>query len=450
MDSPLLYGAALLLSDTPWYLMACVPFADQARLKKGTIFLLGLGAGLAKAISGALLVVFLPETWRDWNLVHYVAHTLLLLVFYQLAFGVKPAKLVYTLLLLQAISTTVNFSAGAAVAPFYPGTRISLAYTPAYGAAIALGNALVYPFVWRFFKGRLRAAFAELPAKSIWLLCLPPALFYFLSQIFVVNVQRAGLSTASVSALTLLILATGLITYYVNLRTVLDNARHVRQESELETRLALQAQNYENLTQGIEAARAARHDLRHHLNAVRDFAAQDDKAGLLCYLDEYAASLPQDEGPDWCENRAVNALLKHYLAQAAGAGVKLDVKLDLPAGAGVPDTDLCVIFGNIFENAARSAAAGGEGAWLRARCETGEADIVLTVENSAGAAIPHGEGLGLRSVEAAAKKHGGTARFEERAGVYLSRVLLRKDPPPGGPGTQEDLQRGTPLHEPTV
>lgn len=24
MDNPLLYGAALLLSDTPWYLMACV------------------------------------------------------------------------------------------------------------------------------------------------------------------------------------------------------------------------------------------------------------------------------------------------------------------------------------------------------------------------------------------------------------------------------------------
>ncbi|WP_418454697.1 sensor histidine kinase [Allofournierella sp.] len=432
MDSPLLYGAALLLSDTPWYLMACVPFADQARLKKGTIFLLGLGAGLAKAISGALLVVFLPETWRDWNLVHYVAHTLLLLVFYQLAFGVKPAKLVYTLLLLQAISTTVNFSAGAAVAPFYPGTRISLAYTPAYGAAIALGNALVYPFVWRFFKGRLRAAFAELPAKSIWLLCLPPALFYFLSQIFVVNVQRAGLSTASVSALTLLILATGLITYYVNLRTVLDNARHVRQESELETRLALQAQNFENLTQGIETARAARHDLRHHLAAVRDFAARDDKAGLLRYLDEYTAGLPH-EGPDWCENRAVNALLKHYLAQAAGRGVRLDVKLDLPVGAGVPDTDLCVIFGNIFENAARSAAAGGEGAYLRARCETGENDIVLTVENSTGAA-PHGEGLGLRSVEAAAQKHGGTTRFEEAPGVYLSRVLVRKGLFPGGKG----------------
>ena len=44
--------------------------------------------------------------------------------------------------------------------------------------------------------------------------------FYFLNQIFVVNVQKAGLSTVSVSALTLLIVATGLITYYVNLRTI--------------------------------------------------------------------------------------------------------------------------------------------------------------------------------------------------------------------------------------
>ena len=429
MDNPLLYGAALLLSDTPWYLMACVPFADRARLNKRSIFLLGLCAGLIKAVSGGLLVVFLPDTWRDWNLVHYMAHTLLLLLFYLLAFEVEPAKLAYTLLLLQAISTTVNFTASAVVAPFYPGVRLSVAYTPAYVAAITVGNTLAYPFVWRFFKGRLKEAFAELPAGSIWLLCLTPALFYFLNQIFVVNVQRAGLSTASVSTLTLLILATGLISFYVNLRTVLDNARHVRQEGELETRLALQAQNYENLTQGIEAARAARHDLRHHLNVVRDFAARDDKAGLLRYLDEYAASLPHDEGPDWCENRAVNALLKYYLAQAAQAGVRLDVKLDLPAGAGVPDTDLCVVFGNIFENAARSAAAGGEGAYLRARCETGGADIVLAVENSTGESAPHGEGLGLRSVKAAAKKHGGAARFEARDGVYLSRVLLQKAPP---------------------
>ena len=279
---------------------------------------------------------------------------------------------------------------------------------------------------------------------------MTPITFAVIALVFIGYGDAQEVKNTGLDILYLLVSLAGIASYFVNLKMLMGSAQRLQNEHELETRLALQAQNYENLTQGIETARAARHDLRHHLNAVRDFAAQDDKAGLLRYLDEYAASLPQDEGPDWCENRAVNALLKHYLAQAAGAGVELDVKLDLPGGAGVPDTDLCVIFGNIFENAARSAAAVGRGARIRARCETGEADIVLTVENSAGAAIPHGEGLGLRSVEAAARKHGGTARFEERAGVYLSRVLLRKDPPPGdGPGTQEDLKRGTPLHEPT-
>ena len=430
MYSPLLYGMTLLIADTPWYVMACVPFLTEARLKKSAILLLGVAAGVLKAAAAGLTVA-LFSNWREYSAPIYAVHTILLLLFYLLAFRAHPAKLAYTLLLIQAVATTVNFSASAAVGLFCPGVQISAASTPAYTAAIAVGICAVYPFLWRFCKGRLRTAFAELPDKSLWLLCLPPVLFLFLHQIFVPAIQKTGLPTSSISLLTLLVLATGLVTYYINLRTLLDNARHVRQESEAEARLALQAQDYENLTRRIEAARAARHDLRHHINAIRDFAARDDKAGLLRYLDEYTAGLPTDEGPDWCENRVVNALLRHYLSQAARAGVELDVKLDLPAGAGVPDTDLCVVFGNIFENAARSAAAAGQGAYLRARCESGEADLVLTVENSVGPAA-HGEGRGLRSVEMTAKRYGGTARFEETDGRYFSRVLLRKIPPPVG------------------
>lgn len=82
-----------------------------------------------------------------------------------------------------------------------------------------------------------------------------------------------------------------------------------------------------------------------------------------------------------------------------------------------------MIFGNIFENAARSAAAAGKGARIRARCETGEADIVLTVENSAGAAILHGEGLGLRSVEAAALAHKKICRGVPLCTSLLSRLV---------------------------
>ncbi len=425
-DNPLLYAASILVADTPWYVVACVPFLRQARFSKPVVFLIAAASVLLKAVSAALLVLFLPDHWRDWNFIHYTAHLALVLLCYFACFQLTPAKLTYTLLFLQAVSTTVNFTASAVVAPLYPGVRISMATTPAYTVAMAVGNAMVLPFVWRFFKGRLSAAFDELSAKILWLMCLPPFLFLLLNQFFVASIQKTGLPTDSISILTLIILITGLITYYLSLRILLDNAQHLRNENDVQTRLALQAQNYENLTQSIYAARAARHDLRHHLNAIRDFAVRNDKPGLLAYLDQYSAALPRDNTPDWCENHTVNALLKHYLARAISAGVTLDIKLDLPNKAGVPNTDLCIVFGNVFENAATSAAAQGTDSCLRARCETSDTVIVLTVENSMGPSAGHGEGLGLKNVEAAAKKLGGTVRFEEKDGVFLSRVLLTK------------------------
>lgn len=427
MDNPILYGVGLLVADLPWYIMAVIPFGEQARFKRWVIVLIGGLVGLLKAFSGALLAM-LVANWRDWNFVHYLVHTLLLLTLYSVCFKVDFAKLIYMLLLLQAIATTVNFSACTVVAAIHPGVQIALSRTPAYTLAIAAGNLIACPIVWRFFRGSLKTAFREISAKNFWFLCVQPILFFFLNQIFATSIQKTGIATNQISLLTLLIVFTGLITYYVSLRTVLDNARYVRLESEAQTRLALQVQNYENLTQGIERSRAARHDLRHHINVIRDFAARDDKEGMIKYLDEYAAGITADNGPDWCENQSVNALLKHYLGLAAEAGARLDVKIDLPAHTRVKDTVLCVVFGNIFENAAASVTAKGKDSFIRARCENSETDIVLTVENSVGDSVPHGEGLGLKNVAAAVKNHGGTVRFEERNGIYFSRVILRKDP----------------------
>ncbi|MEG2315750.1 MAG: hypothetical protein RSC91_06015, partial [Clostridia bacterium] len=262
-DNPLLYAVSILVADTPWYVVACVPFLRQARFSKWIVFLIAAGSVLLKAVSAGLLMFFLPDHWRDWNFVHYIAHLLLVLLCYFAAFQLTPAKLTYTLLFLQAISTTVNFTASAVVAWLYPGVLISMATTPAYTIAMVIGNVIALPIVWRFFQGRLSDAFEELTAKSLWLMCLPPLLFLFLNQFFVTSIQKTGLPTDSVSILTLIILVTGLITYYISLRLLLDNARHLHTENEIQTRMALQAQNYENLTQSISAARAARHDLRH-------------------------------------------------------------------------------------------------------------------------------------------------------------------------------------------
>lgn len=425
MDNALLYGVNLFVVDVPWYVIACVPFMKNRHMDKWLMTVIIIGLGLLNSVVGFLMVVYIPN-WRDLRWVHYLAQVALLLIFYYIAFRLPVPKLLYTILLLQAISTAVNFLAYSVLVPFYPNTSIGMSTTPAYLLAVMGGNLFAVPISWIFFKGRLRQAFEELPLKSILLLCMTPVLFLFISQGYVYLAQSIGLSNSGIAAINLLIIATGLISYYINVRTALDSVRHTRMESELSTQLALQVQGYENLTRSIETARAARHDLRHHMNVIREYADKGDTAELVRYINEYMNSQPLDNIPDWCENRAVNALLKHYLAQGSEAGAQLDVKLDLPARAGVTDTDLCVVFGNVFENAATSIRAMN-GGYIRARCENGVADIVLIVENSTGDNEPRKDGLGLKNVEAIAKKYGGSARFEKSGGVYHSKIILMKN-----------------------
>lgn len=449
MRQAVLLAFGYVFCETPWYLLACVPFWHQRRVSKRTIYLLAAFMAAFRAATAFVLVLAVPD-WRTHTSLAYLIYYALLIALFFRAFRISPVRLFYVFLLVYSISTCINqFSAGV-LQLMFPNQYIALSMFPLLTVLQFSLSLLLFPFLYRFFKGGLRSAVEGLDTRSILLLCITPLLFSAATLVLWYYADTVPERSAALMVLLLLLSTAGIVSYIVNLKMLLGAAERLRNEHELETRLALQAQNFENLTQSIQAARAARHDLRHHINALRDFAARDDKAGMLRYLDEYTAGLPADDAPDWCENRTVNALLKHYLTQAAGAGVELDVKLDLPPGAGVPDTDLCVVFGNIFENAARSAAAAGEGAYLRARCETGEADIVLTVENSTGPNLPHGEGLGLRNVEAAAKRHGGTARFEERGGVYLSRVLLQRDAPPGGEtkSEQEDLEGVYPFQAP--
>lgn len=420
----LLLALARFGSDLPWYIVGCAPFMEKRQIKKRTLFLIILMIAFVRAFTNYMLASFVPD-YRNYLGWEYIAFTAVIIILYIAVFHVRPMQLVYVMLLLQAVATTVNYLAFIVNVPFYQGKTIGAATTPSYTISIIVGSILCAVPMWYFFRNQLRAALDALPDKMVLLLCISPVMFWLVHQVYM-SIVAYSLSSLNAAILNILILVTGLMVYYLNIRMVLDSARHTRAESEAEKGLALQAKNYENLMQSIEAARNARHDLRHHINVLRGFIERDDKEGVLNYMDEYAASLPIDDTPDWCECQVVNALVKHYLARASRAGAKLDVKMDLPFKCGIPETDLCIIFGNIFENAANAVAAAGKGSYIRARCETSDKEIVLTVINSVGDDSKHGDGLGQKNVAAAARKHEGSVRFMQEGNEYYSRVVLKK------------------------
>lgn len=163
----------------------------------------------------------------------------------------------------------------------------------------------------------------------------------------------------------ILMLVGAFVTYIVLLTTLNHTAQQAKQAERAlaaSVYLSLQKDHYTQLMRQIEQTRAIRHDFRHQLLVIKRYAAAHDDAALNAYFREMEASVPRESDLVVCDHFAANAVAVHYLSLAKEAGIRLDVELGIPMDMGdVSDGDLCVIVGNLLENAVEACERLPEG-----------------------------------------------------------------------------------------
>ena len=433
MQGAVLLSIGRFICTVPWFVICCVPFYPQRRVSR---------AVMVFVISTVSIFFFLCNFFFQLQNENYICHSsIVFLILYAVMFGlflwgfrVAPVKILYIFLLVQAVSTAINYTAAILLRPFYPGERISLQSNLAYSLVILLITAVLMPTIWYFFVHQLREAMEELRNRDFWLLCISPILIFIVTVIFNDMGNNTAIPQEQAIGIFLLISATGLVTYFINVRLVLNAARRIRLETSvaaMEQQMEVQVQSYLQLTESIETSRALRHDLRHHLTAMTSFIEQNDMNGLAAYLAEYRQNLPFENELQVCGNHTVDVLVRYYLQQAEEAGAEVDVKLELPADTGIKDTDLTIVFGNLFENAEHSVIGQSSGRrFIFARCGIENNKLILTVDNSVEEksydrkGIRQACGIGQNSVKAVAEKYHGTVRFSQEGNVYKASVLL--------------------------
>ena len=230
------------------------------------------------------------------------------------------------------------------------------------------------------------------------------------------------------------------VVYYVLLQS-LDT---VRAQAVLEEKarsgaqmLALQRKQYELLAKRIEEIRTARHDLRQHLTLIQSYLDSGDKQALTDYVTAYGKTLPSDTVDLYCHNQAVNAIVAYYGEEAKKQGVTFETELDLPRRLFVAEPDLCVVVGNLLENALEALRWSGDGAFIRmqAKIRDGE-ELVLTMDNGPVprpefedgmivSAKHEGHGIGTQSVKRVADHYDGVVNFSWKDQVFYASVYLR-------------------------
>jgi signal transduction histidine kinase len=219
-------------------------------------------------------------------------------------------------------------------------------------------------------------------------------------------------------------------------KEISENARLAENVRMTDQMLAMQGEQYMALTENLEKTRRARHDLRHHLTVMTGLLGAKDYDGLTDYLAKYQSSMPEIMETAYCHNAAVNAVISHYISKAKAAGAVVDIKFNLPGDFNIPESDLCIILGNLLENAAEDIERTGGGT-LNVRTKITGDNLIITVDNSTGNVLRaengeylstkhEGVGIGLKSIRAIAEKYDGEARFELSGGRFMASVRVQK------------------------
>jgi signal transduction histidine kinase len=230
--------------------------------------------------------------------------------------------------------------------------------------------------------------------------------------------------------------------FYV--REVFDEAEKSTQlELEIESmnrNLEMQRYLYNNLTTATEQVRVVRHDLRHQLSAIRGYLEKGNVTGALGYVDTISGTIPEIANKLLCDNFAVNAVAVHYLDEAKKSAIQTDLRLVVPSDLGqIPDNDMSIIVGNLFENAIEACQYVEEDKrFIRITSKVVKNRLTLAIDNSFDGQYKEtngqfvsrkrkgqSKGIGISSVRAIVEKYGGSLKHEAADGVFMTSLYVK-------------------------
>ena len=210
-------------------------------------------------------------------------------------------------------------------------------------------------------------------------------------------------------------------------------ARQITHNADLEetnNNLLMEEKRYEELRAYIDHTRTLRHDFRQHIILLQHYLNTGDLETLRTSLNEFDSALNATRTA-YCENRAIDAIVAHYMRVAQRKGINIKLQMNLPEQIPMKMTDLCVVLGNLMENAMHGVETldpEKRQVELRAKMLTDEM-IGITISNPYDATlildrngIPKSQrkhhGIGLRSVVDTVKHYQGNVQFKTENRIF--------------------------------
>lgn len=182
--------------------------------------------------------------------------------------------------------------------------------------------------------------------------------------------------------------------------------------------------------------RGWRHDYHNHMQVIKAQLAVENYEGVETYLDQLERELDRVDTLVKSGNLMTDAILNSKLTLARRHEIRIDCKARLPERLSLEDVDLCVILGNLLDNAIEACGqVEKEDRFLRIYLAVRKGQFYLSVQNSARAETDFDQrnyisrkrgnhGLGMKRVKAAVDKYQGYLNLANEPGIFAAEVTL--------------------------
>ena len=115
--------------------------------------------------------------------------------------------------------------------------------------------------------------------------------------------------------------------------------------------------HYQEVENMYRQVRGWRHDYRNHIQTMKAYAASEDLNAIREYLDALDTDLSTVDTVIKTGNAMADAILNSKISLARSRHIQVTADAHIPVSLRISELDLCVIIGNLFDNAIDASMA---------------------------------------------------------------------------------------------
>lgn len=307
-----------------------------------------------------------------------------------------------------------------------------IAASAGYYGAILLRSAvlLLILALYKKYAAPTLRSLSDIDRGRWWNLALIALIFYVVQVALSVENIRTSMPQTVLLLLFIIISFIMCAVYGV----VFSNISYMKKDAEA----ALIRQNAEYLSErlstlqeGEERHRRLRHDMRHHLETIAEYAKAGNVDNILTYIGEYSIDISETAVRQYSINRTMNNILSVYAGKASESGIAFSAKCNVPSELKVRDIDLIALMGNLLENALHGCQKSGkEQACIDVYIRLQSSRLIIVCDNTCpenlklSGSLPSGKGIGISSILTVCQRYEGNLDYSVENGICSACAVL--------------------------